>query len=83
MFARLRISDLNKESIAGLIEKERNYIPGIDYFHRFHSQPLDTSAREKYVEWILKVIDLAGLALGLKYNEETFIFRSGEGLSPS
>ncbi|KAM7487346.1 hypothetical protein LguiB_024830 [Lonicera macranthoides] len=45
----------DEESIAGLIEEERKYVPGIDYFQRFHSQALDTSAREKSVEWILKV----------------------------
>lgn len=48
----------DEEAIAGLIEEERNYVPGIDYFQRFHSQSLDTSAREKSVEWILKVIDI-------------------------
>ncbi|KAM7475387.1 hypothetical protein LguiB_022630 [Lonicera macranthoides] len=48
----------DEESITGLIEEERNYVHGIEYFQRFHSQLLDTSAKEKSVEWILKVIDI-------------------------
>ncbi|XAR65025.1 hypothetical protein NMG60_11008968 [Bertholletia excelsa] len=44
-----------EESIAGFIEDERNYVPGIDYIERFQSQSLDASAREQAVEWILKV----------------------------
>ena len=43
------------ESIAGFIEEERNYVPGIDYIERFQAQPLDASAREESVAWILKV----------------------------
>ncbi|XP_052184310.1 cyclin-D1-1-like [Diospyros lotus] len=43
------------EWIAGFIEDERNYVPGVDYVERFHSQPLDASAREQSVAWILKV----------------------------
>ncbi|XP_057493470.1 cyclin-D1-1 [Actinidia eriantha] len=43
------------ESIAGFIEEERNYVPGIDYIERFQTQPLDASAREESVAWILKV----------------------------
>ncbi|KAA8529527.1 hypothetical protein F0562_033674 [Nyssa sinensis] len=44
-----------EESVAGFIEEERNYVPGIDYIERFRSQSLDESAREKSVAWILKV----------------------------
>ncbi|KAM7464598.1 hypothetical protein LguiA_032719 [Lonicera macranthoides] len=44
-----------EESIAGLIEDERNYVPGIDYVERFQSQSADASAREESVAWILKV----------------------------
>uniref|UniRef100_A0A5B7A0G8 Putative cyclin-D1-1 isoform X2 n=1 Tax=Davidia involucrata TaxID=16924 RepID=A0A5B7A0G8_DAVIN len=44
-----------EESIAGFIEEERNYVPGIDYIERFQSQSLDASAREQSVAWILKV----------------------------
>ncbi|CAK9182493.1 unnamed protein product [Ilex paraguariensis] len=44
-----------EESIAGFIEDERNYVPGIDYIERFHSQSLDSSAREESIAWILKV----------------------------
>ncbi|CAL5338364.1 unnamed protein product [Camellia sinensis] len=43
-----------EESIAGFIEDERNYVPGIDYLERFQSQPLDASARARSVAWILK-----------------------------
>lgn len=45
-----------EESIAGFIEGERNFVPGIDYVERFQSQPLDASARQESVAWILKVI---------------------------
>lgn len=31
-------------------------MPGIDYVERFQSQPLDASARQESVAWILKVI---------------------------
>ncbi|XAR48041.1 hypothetical protein NMG60_11030740 [Bertholletia excelsa] len=44
-----------EESIAGFMEDERNYLPGIDYLRRFQSQSLDVSVREEYVAWILKV----------------------------
>lgn len=43
------------ESIAGFVEDERKYVPGSDYFERFQSQSLDSSAREESVAWILKV----------------------------
>ncbi|KAI7999101.1 Cyclin-D1-1 [Camellia lanceoleosa] len=44
-----------EESIAGFMEDERNYVPGIDYIERFQSQSSDASAREQSVAWILKV----------------------------
>lgn len=44
-----------EESIAGFIEDERNFVPGIDYIERFQSQLLDASARQESVAWILKV----------------------------
>lgn len=44
-----------EESIAGFIEEERKYVPGIDYAERIQSQSLDASAREESVAWILKV----------------------------
>ncbi|XP_059648974.1 cyclin-D1-1-like [Cornus florida] len=44
-----------EESIAGLVEDERNFVPGFDYIERFLSQSLDASAREDCVAWILKV----------------------------
>ncbi|KAF5940141.1 hypothetical protein HYC85_021308 [Camellia sinensis] len=44
-----------EESIAGFMEDERNYVPGIDYIERFQSQSSDASAREHSVAWILKV----------------------------
>lgn len=44
------------ESIAGFIEGERDFMPGIDYVERFQSQPLEASARQESVSWILKVI---------------------------
>lgn len=43
------------ESIAGLIEDERYFVPGFDYFERFQSQSLIAVAREDSVAWILKV----------------------------
>ena len=47
-------SEVAGESITGFIEEERNYLPGIDYIERFQSQPLDASAREESISWILK-----------------------------
>ncbi|KAK4358209.1 hypothetical protein RND71_023819 [Anisodus tanguticus] len=47
-------SDID-ESIAGLIEDERNFVPGFDYIERFQSQSLSAAAREESVGWILKV----------------------------
>ncbi|XP_059316581.1 cyclin-D1-1 [Lycium ferocissimum] len=49
-----RYADID-ESIAGLIEDERNFVPGFDYIERFQSQSLDVAAREESVAWILKV----------------------------
>lgn len=43
------------ESVAGFIEDEDRFVPGFDYAARFRSQPLDASAREESVAWILKV----------------------------
>ncbi|KAK4376816.1 hypothetical protein RND71_003112 [Anisodus tanguticus] len=43
------------ESIAALIEDERNFVPGFDYIERFQSQSLNAVAREESVAWILKV----------------------------
>ncbi|GAV92220.1 Cyclin_N domain-containing protein [Cephalotus follicularis] len=43
------------ESIAGFIEDERHFVPGVDYLARFESHSLDASAREESVAWILKV----------------------------
>ncbi|RAL37687.1 hypothetical protein DM860_000381 [Cuscuta australis] len=43
------------ESIAGLINDERNFVPGIDYAERLHSQSIDAAARGDSVNWILKV----------------------------
>lgn len=45
----------DESSIAGFIEDESNFVPGIDYMAQFRSQSLDASAREKSVSWILKV----------------------------
>ncbi|PKI56222.1 hypothetical protein CRG98_023417 [Punica granatum] len=44
-----------EESIAELIEDEKDFVPGFDYLARFRSQLLDASAREESVAWILKV----------------------------
>lgn len=44
-----------EESITGLIEDEKNFVPGFDYLARFQSQSLEASAREDSVAWILKV----------------------------
>lgn len=44
-----------EELIAGFIEDERKFVPGIDYIEKFHSQSLDASARDESVAWILKV----------------------------
>ncbi|KAL6983622.1 Cyclin-D1-1 [Sarracenia purpurea var. burkii] len=49
-----------EDSIAGFIEEERNYMPGIDYIERFQSDSLDASARGESVAWILKVQDYFG-----------------------
>ncbi|KAK4741357.1 hypothetical protein SAY87_024945 [Trapa incisa] len=43
------------ETIAELIEDEKDFVPGFDYLDRFRSQSLDSSAREESVAWILKV----------------------------
>ncbi|KAE9613414.1 hypothetical protein Lal_00016397 [Lupinus albus] len=43
------------ESIAGFIQDERNFVPGLDYLSRFESRSLDDSARKESVAWILKV----------------------------
>lgn len=43
------------ESIASLIEDERNFVPGFDYIDKFESQSLSAVAREESVAWILKV----------------------------
>ncbi|XP_061370171.1 cyclin-D1-1 [Gastrolobium bilobum] len=48
-------SPSDDESIAGLIEDEHNFVPGLDYLSRFQSRSLDASAREESVAWILKV----------------------------
>ncbi|EXB82648.1 hypothetical protein L484_027829 [Morus notabilis] len=45
----------SEESIAGFIEDERNFVPGVDYLSRFRSHPFDASARALSVAWILKV----------------------------
>ncbi|XP_042496441.1 cyclin-D1-1-like isoform X2 [Macadamia integrifolia] len=42
-------------SIAGFVEEEGEYMPGLDYSTRFRSQELDSSAREESIAWILKV----------------------------
>ncbi|KAJ4846521.1 Cyclin-D1-1 [Turnera subulata] len=44
-----------EESIAGFIQDERKFLPGVDYLSRFQSRSLDVSAREESVAWILKV----------------------------
>ncbi|KAF5726766.1 cyclin-D1-1-like [Tripterygium wilfordii] len=44
-----------EESIAGYIEDERHFVPGVDYLSQFQSRSLDASAREQSVAWILKV----------------------------
>ncbi|XP_071928954.1 cyclin-D1-1 isoform X1 [Coffea arabica] len=44
-----------EESIIGLIEHEKQYVPGIDYLESFQSQSLDASARADSIAWILKV----------------------------
>ncbi|KAK4763913.1 hypothetical protein SAY87_013351 [Trapa incisa] len=43
------------ETIAELIEDEKDFVPGLDYLSRYRSQLLDPSAREESVAWILKV----------------------------
>ncbi|XP_019170890.1 PREDICTED: cyclin-D1-1 isoform X2 [Ipomoea nil] len=43
------------ESIAGLMDDERNFVPGIDYAERFLSQSLSAAAREDCIQWMLKV----------------------------
>ncbi|XP_012568232.1 cyclin-D1-1 [Cicer arietinum] len=45
----------DEDSIAGLIEDERKFVLGFEYFSRFQSRSLDASAREESVAWILKV----------------------------
>lgn len=49
-----------EESIAGFIEDERSFVPGVDYLARFGSESLDAMARENCVEWILKVHSFYG-----------------------
>ncbi|XP_077237825.1 CYCLIN D1;1 [Tasmannia lanceolata] len=44
-----------EESIAGFLELEGVYSPGLDYPARFRSRSLDASARKEAVAWILKV----------------------------
>lgn len=53
----LESPELIEESIAGLVEDERNFVPGLDYLSWFQSDDpsLDASAREDSVSWILKV----------------------------
>ncbi|XP_059656004.1 cyclin-D1-1-like isoform X2 [Cornus florida] len=70
-----------EESIAGLIEEERNYVPGIDYIERFQSQSLDAAAREESVSWILKVQAYYGFQpltayLSVNYFDRFLYFRS-------
>nr|GMC77716.1 cyclin-D1-1 [Ipomoea batatas] len=48
-------SDID-ESIAGFMDYERNFVPGIDYAERFISQSLSTAAREDCIQWMLKVL---------------------------
>nr|GLL41423.1 cyclin-D1-1 isoform X2 [Ipomoea trifida] len=47
-------SDID-ESIAGFMDYEQNFVPGIDYAERFISQSLSTAAREDCIQWMLKV----------------------------
>lgn len=44
-----------EESIAGLIEDEEKFVPGIDYVERIRTQSVETCAREDSIAWILKV----------------------------
>lgn len=44
-----------EESIAGLIEDEGKFFPGIDYVKRIQSQSMEACAREDSIAWILKV----------------------------
>ncbi|XP_045812728.1 cyclin-D1-1-like [Trifolium pratense] len=43
------------EFIAGLIEDERKFVLGFDYFSKLQSRSLDSSARDESIAWILKV----------------------------
>lgn len=49
------VSCSDEESIAGLIEEERNFVTGADYLARFRSHSFDAFSREESVAWILKV----------------------------
>lgn len=44
-----------EESIAGLLEDERNFVPGLDYLEKSRPQSVDVSARKESIGWILKV----------------------------
>lgn len=44
-----------EESITGLVEHEKEYVPGMDYLEMFQSQSLDASGRAQSIAWILKV----------------------------
>ncbi|XP_016548114.1 cyclin-D1-1 isoform X2 [Capsicum annuum] len=65
------------ESIASLIEDERNFVPGFDYIDKFESQSLSAVAREESVAWILKqtngwplqLLSVACLSLAAKMEE--------------
>ncbi|GAU49907.1 hypothetical protein TSUD_238810 [Trifolium subterraneum] len=43
------------EFIAGLIEDERKFVLGFDYFSKLQSRSLDSTARDESIAWILKV----------------------------
>jgi len=43
------------EFIAGLIEDERKFVIGFDYFAKMESSSFDSDARDESIRWILKV----------------------------
>ncbi|CAM8984131.1 unnamed protein product [Rhodiola kirilowii] len=49
-----------EETVSGLIEEEKRLVFGWEYLSRLESQPVEVSAREESIAWILKVTSFYG-----------------------
>ncbi|GMH31140.1 hypothetical protein Nepgr_032983 [Nepenthes gracilis] len=63
----LETTTLIEESVAGLIEDERNYAPGGGYLSQFRFHSLDVPSRAQSVAWMLKVRSFYGFQPGTAY----------------